>query len=200
MNSTKNVVEPKLDKPGAGLPLIELTVAKYIMFPLAKRSTTPEKAIALFSEETEKILALTNSLKHESMTERTLIPRLRGLEDSSRFWSVAMAVEHLVIVGNGIRQVILDLSSSGATSRQPRGTADVKPNPAIDPETAITSFRQMSEQFLLDTKTLDVNKFPAATFPHPWFGPLNAHGWLTLSGMHQQIHRKHIQEIIIQLG
>lgn len=199
MNSTKSTVEPKLDKPGAGLPLLELAVAKYIMFPLVKKSTTKQKAIDVFTEETEKIMTLIADLKPESLTERRLVPRLTGLEDSSRFWSVAMAIDHLVIVGNGITQLILDLSNSGTTKRQPRGTADVKPDPTVDAAVVISKFQQMSNQFIAETKTLDVDKFPSATFPHPWFGPLNAHGWLTLAGLHQRIHRKQIEKIISAL-
>ena len=196
MTSTHSTTEPKLDKPGAGLPFIELAVAKYIMFPIVRNSTTPAKAIKVFSEETDRINALVASVKPELLTERRLVPRLTGLEDSSRYWSVAMAIDHLVIVGNGITQVILDLSSSGATKRPPRGTADVKPDPNVDAASTLDKFQQMSERFLAETKTIDVNAFPSATFPHPWFGQLNAHGWLTLAGMHQRIHRKQIEKIV----
>lgn len=196
MTSTYSSTEPKLDKPGAGLPFVELAIAKYIMFPMLRNSTTPEKAKEVFSEETEKILALVANLKPESLTERRLVPRLQGLEDSSRFWSVAMAIEHLVIVGNGITQVILDLSKNGESKRPPRGTADVKPDPSVDATATLAKFQQMSERFLTETKSIDVNAFPSATFPHPWFGPLNAHGWLTLAGLHQRIHRKQIEKIV----
>lgn len=196
MTSTHSTTEPKLDKPGAGLPFIELAVAKYIMFPIVRNSTTPEKAIKVFSEETKKINALVAELTPEKLTERRLVPRLTGLEDSSRYWSVAMAIEHLAIVGNGITQVILDLSTSGGTKRQPRGTADVKPDPNVDVASTIANFQQMTDRFLSETKSIDVNAFPSATFPHPWFGQLNAHGWLTLAGMHQRIHRKQIEKIV----
>ena len=199
MEDTKLIEQPKLDKPGAGLPLIELAIAKYIMFPFLYATTTPEKAVETFADESKRVLALSEKLQPNALSERKLIQRLSGLEDSSRFWSVAMAIQHLVIVGNGMRQVIAELSSTGKTTRSPRGTADVKPDPAVDSKSAILSFEQMADQFLESAKRIDVNAFPAATFPHPWFGDLNARGWLVLSGVHTRIHRKQIEAIIAQL-
>ena len=35
-----------------------------------------------------------------------------------------------------------------------------------------------------------ISNFKTRTrFPHPWFGPMDAHGWLALSGGHIAIHR-----------
>jgi hypothetical protein len=31
---------------------------------------------------------------------------------------------------------------------------------------------------------------------HPWFGPLDAHGWLCLAGMHHVIHRRQLERIL----
>jgi len=104
MSSTSSATEPELDKPGAGLPLIELAVAKYIMFPMLRSLASKEKAIDVFAEESEKIIALIAELKSDLLTERRLIPRLKGLEDSSRYWSVAMTIEHLVIVAAALRK------------------------------------------------------------------------------------------------
>ena len=196
MPSTSLSTEPELDKPEAGLPLVELAVAKYIMFPMLRNLTSKEKAIDVFAEETERIIALIAELKPDLLTERRLIPRLKGLEDSSRYWSVAMTIEHLVIVGGGIAQVIVDLSKNGGSKRPPRGTADVKPNPDVDAQKIINKFKQMSDAFIAEMKPLNVGAFPSATFLHPWFGQLNAHSWLTLAGMHQRIHRKQIEKII----
>ncbi len=199
MNSAKLIKEPSLDRPGAGLPLPELMIAKHIVFPLLYKTTSPSKAIQTFAEESETIIALVEKLRPTELTERRLIQRLTGLEDSSRNWSAAMALQHLIIVGDGIRQTIIELSTTGTSTRQPRGTADVKPDPEVDGDKIISDFKQMTNQFLESTKQIDVNAFPNSTFPHPWFGNLNARGWLTLSGMHQRIHRKQIEAIIARL-
>src|SRR5688500_9049812 len=97
---------PVLQPPGAGLPWLERMVAKYVIFPRACRRLTWATAARLFQEEGAKILAIWDAMPPARLTERVLIRRLRGLEDSSRYWSAAMTVEHLNIVGPGIRAAV----------------------------------------------------------------------------------------------
>ncbi|MBX3389322.1 MAG: hypothetical protein KF691_07680 [Phycisphaeraceae bacterium] len=49
------------------------------------------------------------SLSAGAAAERVLIPRLRGLEDSSRYWSVWMMLDHLRIVNSQVAMVIASL-------------------------------------------------------------------------------------------
>ena len=69
--------EPKLAKPGAGLPIVEWLVAKYIIFPNRFRSTTIKQAIEQFEDESKKIIELISGLNDDQLTQRRLIPRLR---------------------------------------------------------------------------------------------------------------------------
>ncbi len=197
MNSSK-LPEPKLAKPGAGLPFMEWAIAKYILLPGLFRETGSTQAIEHFVRESEKITALSCQLSPEMLTERRLIPRHRGLEDSSRYWSVAMALEHLVIVGDMMRQVVVDLSNGGTNLRQ-IGIADVKPGLNVDPAKALPAFEEMTERFVRETTAAQIDAFPRSTYPHPWFGPLNAHQWLTFAAPHERIHRKQIEAIIARL-
>jgi len=197
VNLNQSTEEPRLAKPGAGLPFLEWSMAKYILLP--KVFKTPKKeAIDNFAKQSEKILALSTSLSADQFTARRLIPRLRGLEDSSRYWSVAMTLEHLVIVGNLMRQAVVELSS-GQANLQAVGSGDVKPDPNTDPAKAIQSFKDMSDQFVREALAADVDAFPKITHPHPWFGPLNAHQWLNMAAVHENIHRQQIKEIIARL-
>lgn len=188
-------VEPKLDRPGAGLPPLEWAVAKFIIFPIRFATTDQEKAINEFVIESKMILGLVNKMDKARINERCLIPRLTGLEDSSRFWSVAMTLEHLVIVGEGMRKLVVDLSA-GKTDAVQRGTADVKPSSSANGETAIKSFEEMRARLVADCTNAAVNSFPSATHPHPWFGPLNAMQWLAFGAPHLAIHRKQIEKIL----
>ncbi len=198
MTETKSISEPKLAAPGAGLPSLEWAIAKYILLPRLFKTRGKSEALAYFAKESEKIMILSNKLNVPMLAQRRLIPRLRGLEDSSRYYSVAMTLQHLVIVNDSIRRVIKDLSGGG-TKLVPKGTADFKPNPSVDPESILSSFDQMSQQFLQEAAAANIDAFPQATFPHPWFGPFNAHKWLVLAGSHQNIHRHQIEEIIAEL-
>lgn len=187
--------EPKLDKPGAGLPLHEWLVAKFILFPRLFRTTTVEQAVEQFEAESNRILSLARSVDKRALTERRLIRRLRGLEDSSRYWSIAMAMQHLVIVGDGTRGVILSLSK-GNTNLPRRGTADVKPVPDVDAERVLADFEELTAKFVRTACSVNFEENADAKHPHPWFGPLNARQWLLFAPRHHEIHRRQIEEII----
>jgi len=192
------VSAPKLGKPGAGLPFFEWAVTNYILIPRLLKSTNKEQALDHFDKESKKIVSLSDKLSMSNLSERRLIPRLRGLEDSSRYYSVAMTLQHLIIVGHAIRQIILDLSN-GSTNSTARGTEAFKPDPNVDPENILFLFEQMSQQFIQDTGAAKIDAFPEVTFPHPWFGQLNARKWLTFAAPHQNIHRHQIESIIARL-
>jgi len=187
--------EPKLAKPGAGLPLIDWAMARYVLMPKLFKTTTKEKAILFISKESKKINTLVSPLSSTQLAERRLVGKLRGLEDSSRFWSVAMTLEHIIIVGELMRQAVVQLST-GNTKMPIVGTADVKPTKEVDAAEILNRFEAMSQKFIDDATTADVDAYPDATHPHPWFGPLNAHKWLVMGGVHESIHREQIQEII----
>ncbi|HEY9733894.1 MAG TPA: DinB family protein [Drouetiella sp.] len=190
--------EPKLQAPGAGIPKLELLIAKHIIFPMRFKNTSVATAIAEFRDESDKILQLARELSIDQLSERRLIPRLQGLEDSSRFWSIAMTMEHLAIVGGGTRGVLLALSRN-QTNLPRRGTADVKPSVDLDVQRMLTRFEEVVSDFIRTAEKIDYDKFPEARHPHPWFGPLTAKQWLMFAAPHQKIHRRQIEEIKARL-
>lgn len=190
--------QPKLAKPGAGLPFIEWAVAKYIIFPQRFKNASKQTAIADFTSESAEIVRLAKSLSPEQQVERRLIKRLRGLEDSSRYWSVAMTLDHLSIVGSAATDLIVGLSHGKSGFKQ-IGTADVKPDVVDDPSLSLSRFEQMSAQFMQAVTPLSFDPSSTVTHPHPWFGPLNAYQWLVFAAPHQNIHRKQIESIIALL-
>lgn len=190
--------KPKLAKPGAGLPFVEWAVAKYIIFPQRFKNASKQTAIAEFASESAEIVRLAKSLSPEQQVERRLIKRLRGLEDSSRYWSVAMTLDHLSIVGSATTDLIVGLST-GKSGFKIIGTADVKPDVVDDPTLALTRFEQMTTQFLQAVTPLSFDPDSTVKHPHPWFGPLNAYQWLVFAAPHQNIHRQQIAAIIALL-
>ena len=187
--------EPKLGKPGAGLPFHEWFVAKYFIIPKLLKETTRDQAIHLFERESDVILKLAKELSARELVERRLVPRLTGLEDSSRFWSVAMTMEHLVIVGNGMRGIVEKLAN-GITDIPRISTADVKPHTSVDAGKIFDEFRVMTDDWVKTATTSDLTKFPNAKFAHPWFGPMTAEQWILFAPQHQVIHRRQVKEII----
>jgi hypothetical protein len=190
--------EPKLAKPGAGLPFIELVIAKHIMFPRLFATMSDETATMAFTAESEKIVKLAQPLSFTQLSERRLIPRLRGLEDSSRYWSVAMTLQHLIIVGDLVRETITNLAD-GKLNMALVGTGDVKPDAPVESSTIVNKFRDMSEYFVHETSLINTAACSSAKHPHPWFGPLNAHEWLVVASRHQAIHRAQVEAILARL-
>ena len=94
---------PQLQPTGAGLPWYELLIARKFVFPRACRKLTWTTADAKFQAEGAIVLEVLDSIPADRLIEPVLIRRFPGIEDSSRHWSATMTVEHLNIVGEGIR-------------------------------------------------------------------------------------------------
>ena len=186
---------PTLQPPGAGLPWWELFVARYVLFPLACRKVDWAGAARQFQEEGTKILAIWDALPAERLAERVLIRRFPGIEDSSRYCSVAMTVEHLNIVGRGIRQIIGSLRQGQIPDRVTR-IEDVKPQGVIAPNEVRSEFvRLLSDVASAEAIELAIPRSQGPKYAHPWFGPIDAYQWHCLLGLHQGIHRKQIEAI-----
>lgn len=185
-------VEPKLAPPGAGLPAIELFIGR-VLFRLRRWTATRDSVNAHFQKERAAIRALVSGCEAESATRRVLIDRARGLEDSSRHWSVCMTLDHLRIVNREMARIIQDLTQG----RRPEGTAStatVKPSP--DVTSAVVAEYEAACDALLATAAAAPDLKTSIRFPHPWFGPLDAAGWHALAAGHMGIHREQIVRIL----
>ncbi|HBR86274.1 MAG TPA: hypothetical protein DEA65_00320, partial [Candidatus Marinimicrobia bacterium] len=88
---------------------------------------TWHSGVELFHEEGQNIKALIELLNNDQLLTPVLIDRLRGLEDSSRFWSPVMVLEHLVIVGRELKDIIISLNEEKVPNKD-LDIADVKPS------------------------------------------------------------------------
>ncbi len=187
-----STIEPKLAPPGAGLPPLELFIGR-LMFALNRWTTTRGRSKARFQNEREAIRALVRSCDEETGAQRVLIARPHGLEDSSRYWSVWMTLDHLRIVHHEFVRVIRSLTN-GVTPEGIASTAAVKPSPAAT-HAVLAEYEQSCDE-LLATVAEAPNLKTRVSYAHPWFGPLNAAGWHALSGGHLSIHRVQIERIL----
>jgi hypothetical protein len=121
---------PQLAPPGGGLPFYELMVARVLVGWRARR-TTRAQAAAVFAAERRAILRLIERAGPDAAARRVLIPRPRGLEDSSRSWSAYMVLDHLRIVNDATATLIGQLVRDERPDRVV-STADVKPSPSAD--------------------------------------------------------------------
>lgn len=192
MDNPSNSSDPKLAAPGAGLPKAELFLGRQLF---AFRRLTGNRASfdAKFRKERKRIHALVSSCDLESAACRVLIKRPPGLEDSSRYWSVWMTLDHLRIVHHQLIHVIGALTN-GILPEGEVSTAAVKPATGVS--SAIVAAYEESCDALLATVEASPNLDTPLRFAHPWFGPLSASGWHALAGSHMGIHRVQIERIL----
>jgi hypothetical protein len=145
-----------------------------------------------FQAERERVVTLARQCDSESGARRVLIRRLPGLEDSSRYWSVFMTLEHLCLIHEGISRAITALGNGIVPSRK-ASTASVKPSPGVD-GSVIEKFELSCDKVLNAAGAL-ASLRTSARYEHPWFGSLNAYGWYAMAPFHLRLHRRQIEVI-----
>lgn len=157
------------------------------------RQRPRERLDAEFDSERSAIARLYRGRPQEQLKARVLIPRLRGLEDSSRNWSVLMTLDHLRIVNDAIGRVI-ELLARGERPSGSVSIAAVKPSPDVDFEVAAEHEAACDRYAEVLAGCGNLQGTPRHA--HPWFGPLDAKGWHAMASMHMGIHQRQIARIL----
>jgi hypothetical protein len=190
-------IQASLAPPGAGLPRFQAFMLRYVLFPTYCRFTSWDTAAAVFEAEGKKLIELARPLPPLLFQKRVLLKPLWGIEDSSRYWSAEMVLEHLIEMGTCIATRVVDLTN-GETPPCEVNVADFKPRGGRGPQ-VLEDYTRFLDDY---AKTLleDVGeKRSKLTHPHPWFGQLTAHRWVCLGTIHQAIHRRQIARIVATL-
>jgi hypothetical protein len=183
---------PQLAPPGMGLPPVEAAVARWRL-AWVRRHRSRERLDEGFRADRLRIRERVAEVPVEQRGRPVCIPRVRGLEDSSRFWSVWMVLEHLRICHRAFAEVVTRLAA-GERIETPASTAAVKPSPGVGAEVE-SAFEASCEDWLAAVRAIE-DLGTAARYVHPWFGPLDAAGWQALATMHLGIHRRQLERII----
>lgn len=181
---------PKLAPPGAGIPTIERWVGNII---IKYFTLSPNIDVTWLKEEyprsLQSLIALAKSFPEARRREQILIPRLRGLEDSSRYYSPTMVLEHIALVDRGIAGTV-QILGRGEVPPYKVSTANVKPNPKTDWQSAMDMVNAASDQFM---QSLSADFNSQVKLAHPWFGPLNAWQWAQFTVVHHKIHARQLE-------
>jgi hypothetical protein len=193
--ASNTTAPPTLQSPGAGLPVLELAFLQS-MFRCACVLISLNAGLRWFKFEATKIMALARSVAAEQGALPVLINRVMGIEDSSRYWSVFMVLDHLRIVDEGITQIVHTLTDNRLFGQEVR-IQDVKPSPQSGPETIGRFLKAVDgyESTVIRLGTLGGR----VRHPHPWFGPMTAHDWHCLAAIHHWVHRRQLERIIGKL-
>lgn len=187
----------KLAAPGKGLPFPENLIARYIVYPQGMRHFQWLATLDAWDTETTRILELSSGISDDAFFTPVLIDRLRGLEDSSRFWSVAMVMEHLIMTMKAMTQIAETLAQARQMNVRV-STADVKPKGGrtIAKSEWERLFRTSSDECIARLKKISQPVSQTERLMHPFFGKIPASGWVYVLGIHQTLHRKQVEKIL----
>lgn len=179
---------------GAGLPAAKVFLARNIMFPLLRRTVSFQKAVDIFESQGRIIVSLSEPLSEETLFERVMVPPLFGLEENSRYYSVAMVLKHLLTVGEALKNRIPALSREEVPEKEVH-IEDFKPYGDME-EDIVERYSRFIEGFKksLVENLADIDS--PATYAHPWFGELDVKGWMVMGMVHQIVHRRQIEAIL----
>ncbi|MGJ8656647.1 MAG: hypothetical protein ACSHX6_09345 [Akkermansiaceae bacterium] len=191
-------MQVNLSEPGAGLPFLEKVKLK-VFFRVLTRVKGRDEFVRLFRSEEAKIRGLVEGLSADQGSKAVLVKRVMGMEDSSRNWSMYMTLEHLNVVNDGLRGIIVDLVSKDSESSElgEVRTQDVKPSRGAD-ERSVDEFVRMNDEVMGEIEKLG-ELGGERKHEHPWFGMMDGAQWFALMGVHMRVHRKQLERIIEQL-
>ena len=180
----------------SGLPAFEHFYLN-LFLKLGTAFRSDEAILADFRRSAADILRVVDENDLGGLSQIIRIPRLQGIEESSRNWSVLMVLNHLTQVNKGIMDTARALKSNSQPFDVVR-IADFKPSPDVGEE-AIDQFREGCHRYWSFAKSHQPLR-TTVTFKHPWFGDLDGHGWHFLAAAHQRIHRRQIFKIMAMIG
>jgi len=191
---TTTATPPKLAPPGAGIPLPARLILRYVVRPLVVKRTPWGVSQARFARLHEKLKREWANLSDVALTTPALVPPQRGLEDSSRYWSIAQTARHLTIVGQLIENAIIELSH-GRPIAKTVGTGEVKPESERNARDSIDEYVRFADGVIERIERAVGDRESPLLLEHPWFGKLRARDWLWVLAIHSNIHLQQIRAI-----
>ncbi|NIP95157.1 MAG: hypothetical protein GWO24_17605 [Akkermansiaceae bacterium] len=185
------IAQPRLQAPGTGLPSVEARFFKHGL-PLLSKTISRAAARRIFLREGNRILYLAQDLEDWELEERVLVKRPFGVEDSSRHWSMALLMEHLMVSGVLVHKILRQLSMGVRPHWRPSIAAG-KPKGERGPRIR-QDFDRFLEKFVEATDALEFS--PKPTLSHPWTAEMNASQWFKFSALHHWMHRIHAERIV----
>lgn len=134
-------------------------------------------------------------------------------------WNIQQIVEHVGIVNDGMSRICAKLlvasaenaiASDGGFSlsegfasgismagdRKVEAPERVQPKGDVSIETSLERFPEIDSRFTALMPDIERFDLTGQTFPHPFFGPLNAGEWMVMQGLHEGRHAEQIGRIL----
>ncbi|MCD6365531.1 MAG: hypothetical protein J7M14_06610 [Planctomycetes bacterium] len=178
-----------LQAAGSGLPKFENLFIRTILVPLGRLFLGWKSARFWLHYELSCIENMVKGLSEDDLNKRVLIDHILGIEDDTRDWSIALVIEHLMIVNTGIIELVKTLSEERFFDG-PISIEAVKPkNQAV----SINELKQIIKEYEIFVPR---NKNSKMTKAHPWFIEFNNKDWNTFLAIHTWVHKRQIKAIL----
>ncbi len=169
-------------------PLLELAIRVKL------KRTSRDKATAQIRKEVEKTLAAAATLGEELSAKPCHVPKMPGVDEEMRDWSIYQLIEHNTIVNRIFADVIEAIAQEKEYVSDIDPKHDVLPSELPGPE-VIEPFQQSVADYF---KTL--GNFPmlknVGKWEHPVFGDFDARMTHAMCGFHLFLHRRQAERIV----
>ncbi|MBY0405495.1 MAG: hypothetical protein K2X66_16455 [Cyanobacteria bacterium] len=186
----------QLQPPGKGLPFLEQILSHYVLLPLACTVMSNKEAIETLVIEGQTMVRWIEAASEEEIQSPVLIPKITGIEDSSRYWSALMTLEHLNITSNLMAKTIEALTRGEQSALPVARVEAVKPHTELQKEKVIQAYQLFLNTYPDKMNSLVPHFSKENRHQHPWFWKLNAHEWLCINALHHRIHKKQVKLIL----
>lgn len=154
---------------------------------VAFRFTPLSKAVARAGLYGDEYLALAGQAGPNAGVPRT-VPRMMGVDEDMRGWSLFQLLEHNTIVNRSITLLICHLAEGGDPETFPAIDPKLDVMPSADAgEEQVEAFRKSVQAFRENVAPLSGLR-KTRTYPHPIFGNFTAHQWACMFAFHLKIH------------
>jgi len=140
--------------------------------------------VELIEEQRGRLLALLDGVNEEQAT-------FRPAPDQ---WSIADVLRHVIAAEEGVARVVESLAR-GVVPEGQRALGSHVPDEAQPLAALIERLRAARADLLARVRGWPASPDLAATFEHPFFGPLNCKGWVAFQRLHDADHIGQLEQI-----
>lgn len=156
--------------------------------------TGRDAAMRKVRSEVDWLLEMMDEVGRERWNEGVRVRKMIGVDEDMRGWSLLDLCEHNAIVTRAMARVVEGLATGEGVRDPIDPKRDVMPKGELG-ETARADFSAAGEEYLAAVTGLGKLR-GVGQYKHPLFGMLDAHGWHVMCGIHLEVHRGQVREIL----
>ncbi|MEM7011868.1 MAG: hypothetical protein AAF585_10330 [Verrucomicrobiota bacterium] len=160
--------------------------------------TSRQSATRTIETEMDLYRKIIADLGNSKCAQKVRVPKMVGVDEDMREWSVYMILEHNTIVNRQVSAQIQHLARGEIYETNFNPKTDVMPADSAAAD-EVAKFEQSVDAHLEALRSIEKMRGTLKR-PHPIFGPLDAHGWNCMFGFHLQLHRRQAEAVSKQIS